>query len=151
MFKDFSASNSFTWVPGLGEAGTYQLQVAIRSAGSTTVAASATTTPFDVVPNSMPVFVSLTRDTGTTLRPGMPIVWTAKVAGGVAPLEYAFARWNSTTLQYTLLQGYSWDSSFGWMPTPADLGSYVMQVFVRRAGSTASYDAYITTPTLVIN
>ena len=87
MFKDFSASNSFTWVPGLGEAGTYQLQVAIRSAGSTTVAASATTTPFDVVPNSMPVFVSLTRDTGTTLRPGMPIVWTAKVAGGLAPLD----------------------------------------------------------------
>ena len=151
MVKDFSASNSFTWVPGIGEAGTYQLQVAIRPAGSTTVAASATTTPFDVVPNSMPAIVSVTRDTGTTLKPGMPIVWTAKVAGGLAPLEYAFARWNSATLSYTLLQGYSWDNSFGWMPTPGDLGSYVLQVFVRRAGSTAAYDTYTTTPTFVVN
>ena len=151
MIKNFSASPTVTWVPGFGEAGTYQLEVGIRMAGSTTVAASATTTPFDVVTNTMPAIVSLTRDTGTTLRPGMPIVWTVKVAGGLAPLEYAFARWNSATLQYTLLQGYSWDNSFGWMPTPGDIGSYVLQVFVRRAGNTAAYDTYTTTPTFVIN
>ena len=89
---------SFTWTPGPGDDGTYQLQVAVRQSGSTTPAdASAATAPFDVVDDTMPTIVAVTRDTGTTLRPGMPIVWTAYLAGGRAPLEYAFARWNSAT------------------------------------------------------
>ena len=112
---------------------------------------SAVTPPFDVVVDTMPAIVSRRENTGTTLRPGMPIVWTAKVAGGLAPLEYAFARWNYATSQWTLVQGYSWDNSLGWMPTPGDEGSYVLQVLVRRAGSTAPDDTYTTTPTFVIN
>jgi hypothetical protein len=151
MVRDFATSNAFSWTPGPWDAGTYQVQVAIRRAGATAAEASSATSPFDVVASSMPSVPTLTRDTGTTLRPGMPIVWTAKVAGGVAPLEYAFARWNSATLQYQLLQGYSWDNSFAWMPTPGDEGVYVLQVFVRRAGTTAAYDTYTTTPSFVIN
>jgi hypothetical protein len=45
------------------------------------------TPPFDVVVDTMPTILSVVRATGTTLRPGMPIVWTANVAGGLAPLE----------------------------------------------------------------
>jgi hypothetical protein len=151
MVKNFSTSSSFSWTPGLGDTGTYQMEVAIRPAGATNPATSMATPPFDVVTNTVPTILSWSRDTGTTLRPGMPIAWTVKAAGGTAPLEYAYARWNSATLQYTLLQGYSWDSSYAWMPTPGDLGVYVLQVFVRRAGSTAAYDSYITTPSFVIN
>jgi hypothetical protein len=151
MVRDYNTGNAFTWTPGPWDVGTYQVQVAIRRAGSTAAEASTVTTPFDVVASSMPSILSLTRDTGTTLRPGMPIVWTAKVAGGLAPLEYAFARWNSATLQYQLLQGYSWDNSLAWMPLVGEEGMYVLQVFVRRAGSTAAYDTYTTTPSFVIN
>ena len=99
----------------------------------------------------MPVVLSVVRDTGPTLKPGMPIVWTANVAGGLAPLEYAFARWSYATSLWTLVQGYSWDNSWGWMPTPGDEGNYVLQVWIRRAGSTAPQDTYTTTPTFVVN
>ena len=109
------------------------------------------TPPFDVVVDTMPVVLSVVRTSGTTLKPGMPIVWTANVAGGLAPLEYAFARWSYATSQWTLVQGYSWDNSWGWMPTPGEEGNYVLQVWVRRAGSTAPQDTYTTTPTFVVN
>jgi hypothetical protein len=152
MVKDYSTSNTFAWTPGPWDNGTYQLQVAVRQAGSTGSAdASVVTTPFDVVDDTLPTIVAVNRDTGATLRPGMPLVWTATVAAGAPLSNTAFARWNSATQQWTLVQSYSWDNSYGWMPTPGEEGYYVLQVWVRRAGSTAPQDTYTTTPTFVIN
>ena len=151
LVKDYSTANTFTWMPGPWDAGSYQMQVAIRKAGSTNADALSVTPPFDVVVDTMPTVLSVVRTSGTTLKPGMPIVWTANVAGGLAPLEYAFARWSYATSQWTLVQGYSWDNSWGWMPTPGDEGIYVLQVWIRRAGSTVPQDTYTTTPTFVIN
>jgi hypothetical protein len=146
MVKDYSTANTFTWMPGPWDAGSYRMQVAVRKAGSTAPDALSVTPPFDVVVDTVPTILSIVRTSGTTLRPGMPIVWTANVAGGRAPLEYAFARWSNATQSYTLVQSYSWDNSWGWMPTPGEEGSYVLQVWVRRAGSTAPQD-HTTTPT----
>jgi hypothetical protein len=152
LVRDYAPGNTYTWTPGDWDAGSYRIQASVRIGGSTgNPNATAATGPFDVVANTAPVVVSIARATGPTLRPGMPIVWTAKVAGGTAPLEYAFARWNSATMQYTVVQNYSWDSSYGWVPMPGEEGTYVLQVLVRRVGSTAQYESYLTTPTFVVN
>jgi hypothetical protein len=151
LVKDYSTANTFSWTPGPWDAGSYRMQVAVRKEGSPAADALSVTPPFDVVVDTIPVVLSVVRTSGTTLKPGMPIVWTANVAGGLAPLEYAFARWSYATSQWTLVQGYSWDNSWGWMPTPGDEGNYVLQVWIRKAGSTAPQDTYTTTPTFVIN
>jgi hypothetical protein len=151
MVKDYSTANTFSWMPGAWDAGSYRMQVNVRKAGSTNPDAQSVTPQFDVVVDTPPTVLSVVRTSTSTLRPGMPIVWTANVAGGLAPLEYAFARWSYATSSWTLVQGYSWDNSWGWMPTPGDEGNYVLQVWIRKAGSTAPQDTYTTTPTFVIN
>jgi hypothetical protein len=81
----------------------------------------------------------------------MPIVWTATVAGGKAPVEYTFARYSYATGVWTTVQTYSWDNSYAWTPMPGDEGTYLLYVWVRRAGSTAAYEHYMFTPSFIIN
>jgi len=40
-------------------------------------------------------------------------------------------------------QDYSWDHTFGWVPQAGDEGSYVIQVWARRSGTTGVYDSWL--------
>jgi len=70
---------------------------------------------------------------------GTPITWTAYAAGGSATLEYRFWLLNQTTATWSELRGYAPSNAVVWTPNVA--GSYVVQVWVRSTGSTASYDS----------
>ena len=76
---------------------------------------------------------------------GKPITWTARVQGGMAgPIQYQFWLY-STATGWRNAQPYGPSETFTWTPTSADAGDYALQVWVRRNGSIASYEAYTAT------
>ena len=77
-----------------------------------------------------------------TSRPGAPVTWTAVAGGGPGPLEYQFWRYNESLRTWSIVQEYSWDKTFSWVPKPTERGAYTVQVWVRRFGSTAPYESW---------
>jgi hypothetical protein len=149
VVKPYSSSKTFTWRPGPWDVGSYVLQVDVRRAGSTASEAVASTGTITVANNTVPSIVSVVRGAGL-LRVGTPIVWTAKAVGGAPGLEYPFARYNPATQQWTVVQAYSWDTSYAWTPMPGEEGTYSLQVYVRRAGTTGAYEHTVTTGNFTI-
>jgi len=148
--QGYTANNAFSWLPGSWDAGSYTLQTSVmRPGGQTAEAVSANS--FDVAASSTPAILSITRATGPTLNPGMPIVWTVKAAGGGAPLEYLFARYNAATQVWTTVQAYSWDNSYGWVPMANEKGTYLLAAFIRRTGNTAAYEQVAYSGTFIVN
>jgi hypothetical protein len=150
LVKPYSSSKTFTWAPGPWDLGSYNLRVDVRRSGSTAASeAVASTGTISVTNNTVPTIVSVVRSAGL-LRVGAPIVWTAKAAGGAPGLEYSFARYNTATQQWVVVQAYSWDTSYAWTPMAGDEGTYSLQVYVRRAGTTGAYEHTVATGNFTI-
>ena len=138
--------------------GDHAVQVWVRNAGSASDYDSwAGTSMFRVVvdPLGMP---SLSSDVVFPVPSNTPVTWRASVAGGVPPWRYQFSVWRSgvgwsllkdyntvPTVVWTVVQPYSSSNRFAWNTMPADVGSYVIQVWVRSAGSSAAYEDWGTT------
>jgi hypothetical protein len=150
VVQNYSSNNTFTLSPGAWDAGSYVLQASVRRPGATAAEAVGTVN-FDVAASTNPQIIAITRATGPTLNPGMPIIWTATAAGGGGPLEYLFARYNSATQQWTTVQAYSWDNTYGWVPQPGEEGTYLLSVFVRRTGSTLPYEQVAYSGSFIVN
>ena len=67
-----------------------------------------------------------------------PVTWTASATGGTGPYTYRFFVWNGAS--WTVGQDWSSSRTFVWIPPAA--GSYQFQVWIRNAGSGATYDAW---------
>jgi hypothetical protein len=147
--QGFSSNNTFTWLPGPWDAGSYVLQVSVSRPGAQG-AEAVRTTSFDVAATTLPVILTFARAPGSVTGAGRPIVFTATAAGGGSPLEYLFARYNYATGQWTTVQTYGWDNTYGWVPTVADKGSFLMAVFVRRTGYPQAYEQVAYSGTIVI-
>ncbi len=150
MVRDYSPSNTFTWTPTAADVGRYALQVWVRSTGSTAAYdAWAGTTYFDII--TPPVIVtSLTASVPLPTIVGTPITWTATASGGTGPLEYQFWRFKQAT-GWVIVQPFSSANTFSWTPSASDVGTYVIQVWVRQIGSVATYDAWRGTDYFTIN
>ena len=140
----YGPSDSFTWTPSSADAGTYVVQAWIRRQGSTAAspAASLSTEPFTIV-DATPTITAINRDL-VDVTAGTPLTWTALARGGPGPLEYQFWLYDVSTQTWSLAQNYSWDNTFSWVPKTTERGTYSMQVWVRRFGSTASYETWST-------
>ena len=66
------------------------------------------------------------------------MTWTAVGSGGTGPYTYQFWVFNGTTWNI----GQDWSASPTWTWVPAAPATYMFQVWVRNADSTATYDAY---------
>jgi len=151
MARDWSSANSFTWTPGASDVGTYTLQAWVRNAGATGDPDSWKALDFTVSNSSAVQIQSVTANRSFPSGTGTPITWTAMASGGSAgPLQYRFWRYNNSTGSWTLAQDYSASNTYTWTPGYADVGSYTLQVWVRSAGSTASYEAWVATSTFSI-
>ncbi len=135
--QDWSASNSWNWAPAV--AGVYSIQVWARNNGSTALydawlGASFTITgppPLQVVAlNSSPA-------SGTSL--GVPVLWSAVAAGGTGPYTYKFLVYDGVNWSV----GRDWSTSSTWLWMPPGAGSYALEVWVRNAGSSSVYDAWL--------
>ena len=146
--QDYSSSNSFTWTPGAE--GTYAVQVWARKAGSTENFEAVRSTGFFNVINHPITIGSLEADVALPPSQATIITWTARATGGPPPLQYQFWRYDASTSQWVLGKDYSTSNTYSWTPGTTDIGQHVLQVWVRGAGSSASFDAYRSTGTFEV-
>ena len=143
MVQDYGASNAYTWTPGPSDEGRWALQVWVRRATSSAAFDAYRGSGFFEVRNGPPAVATLTANVPLPAGTGQPITWRATAAGGAGPLEFRFWRVSQSTGVWTSVQNYSTSPTYTWTPTSAEQGTYALQVWVRRQGSTASYEAYL--------
>lgn len=134
--RDWSTTSQWTWTPPTG--GTYSFQVWARNSGSSGIDAARNFGPITVgVPASLTV-TGLTSSVPSTAPAGTPVTWSARAIGGTRPYTYRF--YVSDGVTWTIAQDWSSASEWTWIPPSA--GTYSVQVWVRNAGSGATYDAW---------
>lgn len=145
----YSSATSFAWAPS--RAGQYALQVWTRSGGSTASYDGWAGSGLISIAAPGPVTVTSLVADRTTVAPGSPITWTATAGGGLGSFDYQFWRYNLSTATWTLAQPYSSAATYQWMPPINDVGSHLVQVWVRTAGSTSSYDTWRSSDTVTVS
>src|SRR5262249_35778689 len=144
VLRDYAPSKSVTWTPTA--AGTYAFQVWVRRANSTAPYDAWTGVDQVSIKESPLSITSITPGHALPAQTGTTITWTAHTAGGKAgPLQFRFVRFDQPTSSWKIVQDYSSSRTYQWTPTFADEGIHVLQVWVKNAGSTAAYDAYLGT------
>ena len=140
IFKDWSTSNTFAWVPSAANS-SYAVAVWVRGAGETADQPSGypassgayTSIPF---PIQVPVLIltSLTASPSAPQPPGATVTFTAAATGGMAPYQFKWWLWNGAT--WTAVKDWSTSNTFAWVPSAAN-SSYAVAVWVRSTGETA--------------
>lgn len=138
LLQSFSPEPQVTWTPAT--AGTSSITVRVRHAGFAEPVASATSAALTVGPSALRV-AAIVPDHPMPLAVGRPITWSAVAVPG-QPLEYAFWLLHPVT-GWALVRPY--DSAPTWSWTPPAAGRYALQVWVRRPGSAAAYEAWAST------
>jgi hypothetical protein len=142
VLRPYGPSNTFTWTPSLGDQGDYTVQAWVRGPSSTASYDAWGTTGMFTIGNPTPTIQNVTISVGTATTVGTPLSVLARASGGPGFLEYRFLMYNVMTQAWTIVQEYSWDNSFAWVPGPTDRGLYSFQVWVRRPGSSAAYEGF---------
>ena len=135
----YSTTSTFTWAPA--HTGTYQVEASILDAGSTAAAdATVQSAQFAVTAAPAVTVSSFTADHTFPVDSGTSVTWTATANGGVAPLQYRFVVYDPW-VGWISLQEWGSSNTVTW--TPLHPATYDLQVWVRAAGSTAAYDAWL--------
>lgn len=147
MVQDFSQTKTFTWTPASGDIGQHAAQVRVKTATSTAQYDAWRATPnFDVsltAPAVAAVNLSSAPATGTATT-----IDAIAYGGYSGPLKYKFWLYSGATGKWTLLRDYADACTFDW--TPSAPGTYGLQVWVRSAGSTTSYEAWRSLTPIVV-
>ena len=145
VLRDWGASNQASWTPGVGNSGWQALQVWVRTAGSSSAFEDFWSTGYFLVTDSTELNLTPNRSL-TGLRVGDLVAWTANVAPA-GSWEYQFVTFDGSSWKvqqpYTASQ-----NTFVWFP-PA--GTVALQVWIRAAGSHATWERYQTTGMFVVN
>jgi hypothetical protein len=137
----YSSQKTFTWLPGA--AGTYSVRVYARQVGSTAAFELARQRDLLEVSSSPALTLALTSNVALPAVAGTTITWKALASGGTAQLQYQFWRQDGTA--WILAQDYSTSSTYTWVTTAASVGQHQVQVRVRSAGSSASFESQMLT------
>jgi hypothetical protein len=130
--QSYSSLNTYTWFPS---AGTHVVQVWARGAGSTQSWDAYASTGTFLVTTAGPKVTSFTSSVPLPPVLNAPVTWTATASGGQG-VEFQFVRFSVST-GWQIAQPYSSINTFTWFPP---LGTSIVQVWVRRAGSTVDYE-----------
>jgi hypothetical protein len=136
VLQNWSGNNQVSWTPGVANSGWQAVQVWVRNAGSGVAYEDWRGTDLFLVTGSTALTLTPSRSL-TGLHVGDLVIWTANVAGGAGPWEYKFLTYDSRG--WLMQQDYSAHNTFAWFP-PA--GTCTMQVWVRAAGSHATWERY---------
>jgi len=125
------------WTPTV--TGDYQIGVWARSSGSTVDAPEGPGANSGLSFTILPMAVTVTATPSSPQPAGMPLTFTAAVAGGTAPQQ---CKWFWTTdpswRTYSLLRGWqACTTPVPWTPTVA--GTYQIGVWARSSGNTVDY------------
>jgi hypothetical protein len=141
--RTYSTNPSFAWRPSV--AGTYLFQIWARRVGSTAAYEVWRSTEYLQVGRTPAQVQSLTPSTTLPGRVGQAITWTALASGGTAaPLQYRFVVYTEGR-GWSVLREWGTGNSVTWTPSADHLGDNVVQVWVRSAGSTATYEGWLGT------
>jgi hypothetical protein len=149
MVQNYSAEPRYVWTPGVNDVGPHALQVWVRSAGSAAPYDGWRGVVFTVAEPPAIVITAFNPDHALPASQGTSITWIATATGGVGPLQYQFWRRDGST--WTIVQPYGPSNAYTWLPQPGDEGTHALQVWIRHAGSTRSYDAWASTGFFIIN
>ncbi len=119
------------------------VQVWLRAAGSAATYQDWMGTSTFTVVSIAPKLTSLSANVTFPAAYNVPITFTAAATGGPAPLQYKFLLFSAAT-GWVVGRDYSSSNTFTWFPPQ---GLNAVQVWVRAAGSTASYEDWMTTGT----
>lgn len=145
VLRDYAPAARATWTPQA--AGTYSLQVWVRDSAS--LAAYDAWKPFGPVEvDDGSASVGDLAASTTNTSPGMEVTLTATATGSQAGVEYQFWLYEAGSGTWTIVQPYGPSSIVRWMPYAP--GQYSAQVWVRRPGSTAAYEAWRASPTITV-
>jgi hypothetical protein len=149
MVQDYSTLNTFSWTPVEADAGSYVLQVWVKSSlSSAAFDAWSSTGNFQISPPG-PVQITSVAATVTFPAPvGTPITLSATATGGSPPVQFKFWLRDGSGV-WSVLQDYSPVSNVTWTPTQA--GSYIVQVWARSNGSAAAFEDWHGMATITIN
>jgi hypothetical protein len=141
LARTYSTNGTFVWTPT--SAGSYLFQVWARKVGSTADYDLWKGTDYIDVASGPAQVVSLTADQALPARAGTAIKWTAIASGGTAsPLQYKFVLYTEG-VGWSVLSDWSTSNTVTWTPTSGDIGNHVVQVWVRSAGSTQTYEGWM--------
>jgi hypothetical protein len=132
----WSSAKTFTWRPTWSDAGAHAVQVWARNAGSTADYDAWKGTPLFQVQSAA---LHMTADKQFPLAPGTTVRWTAQVPDTTVGFQYQFWIYGQSNGQWTMAQPYSVANTFDWTPS---VGTYAIQAWAKRNGSTAAYDAW---------
>ena len=137
VVQNYSTSRAYTWTPTWGDEGSYLLQVWARNGGSTTsYDAWLPTKTFEIQPAQL----QLTSNSVFPVPPSATVLWTASVPDPSLSLEYSFFLYDRSKGTWSNVRPYGPGNTFAW--TPGNAGSYALQVWARRKGSTAAYEVW---------
>jgi len=140
----WSSSKTFTWRPTWSDAGAHAVQVWARNAGSTADYDAWKGTPLFQVQSAA---LQITADKQFPLAPGTTVKWTAQVPDTTVGFQYQFWVYGQSNGTWTMAQPYSAANTFNWTPS---VGTYAIQAWAKRNGSTAAYDAWRGTDWLTV-
>jgi len=137
--QPFSSSNRWTWDTTGSLAGSYEVRVNVRSAGSTAPFEARTTIPY-----TLSMGATLTPSPAGPRVPGTPVTWTASASGGSGGYEYQIWFWNGS---WSIVKDYNVvGDRWNWNTTGLADGTYYVLVYARNAGSASDVEAVAFTP-----
>jgi photosystem II stability/assembly factor-like uncharacterized protein len=143
VVKKYSSSNTFAWSTTSRPAGTYELGVWARQAGSAAAYAAYSFMTFTLTIGSNPFVctsVSLAPLVPSPQAPGTAITFTINSLGCIGP-DYEIwvlppgGKW-------TVVHPYGFFNTFVWDTTGLSPGPWQIGVWAREAGSTSKYQAF---------
>jgi len=141
MVQGYSPSSVYTWTTTASDVGAHSLSVWAKSANSTASFDAWLASSFNITPPAPLVVKSVSSSSPLPTPAGTTITFTAQTSGGVGPLQYKFWRLDGNT--WSMVQDYGPNASYTWATGGGDTGTHQLSVWVRNAGSTAAYDAYV--------
>jgi len=145
IVQPYSSSPTYNWTPGWGEEGLYSLQVWVKNSGSAASYDAWRGTSFEIKRAAVQLAMTHTFPVPAGTNVGL----AALVSDTSVPLEYAYYVYRQSTGTWSLARAYSTSNTFTWTP-PAN-GTYLVQVWVRRVGSTVDYDVWQGSDYLIVS
>jgi hypothetical protein len=137
VVQDYSPSRTYTWTPTWSDEGFHALQVWVKSNGSSaSYDAWLGTDPFEL--RRAPL--QLTADKVFPVAPMVNVRWTAEVPDSTVSLEYSFFLYDRSKGTWSIARPYNTNNTFDW--TPGATGTFALQAWARRAGSSSAYDVW---------
>lgn len=129
----YSSSATYAWAP---KAGTHAVQVWVRNTGSTENWQAYAASGLFSVAAPQARLSAFSANTAFPTAPGTTVTWTAAATAPGGSVEYKFWRYTQGS-GWLMVQDWSAINTFTWIVSG---GTHAVQVWVRRVGSTASYE-----------